>query len=97
MPSRDLEPGLRPQTPLSADFAAQQAQKQQGNNYHSSSLGKMINSNTVNKTSLHPGGVAYVYIIILDRYLSLILSPLQTPAGAHRYRGRASRSSSYRL
>ena len=59
MPSRDLDPMLRPQTPLSADFAAQQERKQQGNNYHSSSLSKMINPN-VNKTSLHPGGVAYV-------------------------------------
>ena len=68
MPSRDLDPvgrsqtprpqTPRPQSPLSADFAAQQVQKQQGNNYHSSSLGKMINPNSVNKTSLHPGGVA---------------------------------------
>ena len=59
MPSRDLDPTQRPRTPLAADFASQQELKQRGNNYHSSSLGKMINPNTVNKTSLHPGGVAY--------------------------------------
>ena len=57
MPSSVLENVLRPQTPLSKDFAAQQQQKQLGNNYHSSSLAKMINPNSVNKTSLHPGGV----------------------------------------
>lgn len=62
MPSRDLDPTIRPRTPLSSDYAAQQQQKQQGNNYHSSSLSTMINANTVNKTSLHPGGVAYVPI-----------------------------------
>lgn len=61
MPSGDQEPILRPRTPLSADYTAQLKQKQQGNNYHSSSLGKMINTDSVNKTSLHPGGVAYAY------------------------------------
>lgn len=60
MPSRELENIIRPQTPLSTDFAAQQRQKQLGNNYHSSSLARMINPNSVNKTSLHPGGVEYV-------------------------------------
>ena len=57
MPSIQVESIHRPQTPLSKDFAAQQRQKQLGNNYHSSSLAKMINPNSVNKTSLHPGGV----------------------------------------
>ena len=58
MPSRDLETGITPQSPLSTDFALQQIQKQQGNNYHSSSLSKMINPASVNRTSLHPTGVA---------------------------------------
>ena len=57
MPLKEFENIIRPQTPLSKDFAAQQQQKQLGNNYHSSSLAKMINPNSVNKTSLHPGGV----------------------------------------
>lgn len=57
MPSREAETIIRRQTPLSADFALQQRQKQLGNNFHSSSLAKMINPNSVNKTSLHPGGV----------------------------------------
>lgn len=61
MPSREPENLPRPQTPLSKDFAAQQRQKQLGNNYHSSSLAQMINPNSVNKTSLHPGGVESVY------------------------------------
>ncbi|KAL8952263.1 MAG: hypothetical protein Q9183_007398 [Haloplaca sp. 2 TL-2023] len=46
-----------PLAPLSADYHRQLAQKQQKNNYHSSSLGIMISQNSVNKTSLHPGGV----------------------------------------
>lgn len=50
---------LAPVRPLSADFARQQATKQIGNNYHSSSL-SMLMPYTVNKTSLHPGGVLYV-------------------------------------
>jgi len=66
MPSRDLEPTIRPQTPLSTDYAAQQQQKQLGNNYHSSSLGNMINPNSVNKTNLHPGGVVYVLTLLQD-------------------------------
>ena len=57
MPSRESFNVPRPQTPLSKDFAAQQQQKQLGNNYHSSSLAQMLNPNSVNKTSLHPGGV----------------------------------------
>ena len=57
MPLTTQDPVIRPRTPLSADFAAKLQQKQQGNNYHSSSLSKMINPNSVNKTSLHPGGV----------------------------------------
>lgn len=50
-------PPLRPASPgpLSADFARQAIEKQQKNNYHSSSL-KMV-TNSVNKTALHPGGV----------------------------------------
>ena len=56
MPTRDLD--QPPQSPLTG-FAAQQKQKQQGNNYHSSSLSTMINPASVNKTSLHPGGVEY--------------------------------------
>ncbi|MCJ1325086.1 Protein kinase C-like 1 [Thelotrema lepadinum] len=40
--------------PLSNDFARQQVAKQQKNNYHSSSLNTM----NVNKTLLHPQGVA---------------------------------------
>ena len=68
MPSRDNEPGLSPQSPLSTDFARQQKKKQQGNNYHSSSLsdapvGKMTNPSSVNRTSLHPTGVEYVLAI----------------------------------
>ena len=74
MPSIDGIPGPRPQTPLSADFAAQQAQKQQGNNYHSSSLSKMINPNSVNKTSLHPGGVAYDHSLGLISKISIDLT-----------------------
>lgn len=69
MPIRDLDPPIRPQTPLSADYAAQQQQKQQGNNFHSTSLSTMINPNSVNKTSLHPSGVAYV--LTLSRVLAL--------------------------
>lgn len=57
MPSKELENINRPRTPLATDFTAQQRQKQLGNNYHSSSLARMINPNSVNKTSLHPGGV----------------------------------------
>ena len=63
MPIRDLEQSV--QSPLT-DFAAQQKQKQQGDNYHSSSLGTMINPSSVNKTSLHPGGVEYVHTAIPD-------------------------------
>lgn len=57
MPSRESEGIPRPQTPLSKDFAAQQRHKPIGNNYHSSSLAKMVNPHSVNKTNLHPGGV----------------------------------------
>ena len=46
--------------PLSEDYRRQQIAKQSHNNYHSSSLGIMISNNSVNKTSLHPGGVEYV-------------------------------------
>lgn len=60
MPSRDLEQDITPQSPLATDFARQQRQKQQGNNFHSTSIATMINPNSVNKTSLHPGGVEYV-------------------------------------
>lgn len=54
MPAKDQ--GQSSQSPLSTDFTIQQKQKQHGNNYHSSSL-SMMNPATVNKTSLHPGGV----------------------------------------
>ena len=60
MPAKDQ--GQTSQSPLSTDFAIQQKQKQYGNNYHSSSLSKM-NAATVNKTSLHPGGVEYAQIL----------------------------------
>ncbi|KAI4103881.1 MAG: hypothetical protein LQ345_007309 [Seirophora villosa] len=46
-----------PLAPLSADYRRQLQRKQTGNNYHSSSLGIMISQSSVNKTSLHPGGV----------------------------------------
>ena len=64
MPSQlaDIHPSSQqpvPSGPLSADFARQQASKQVGNNYHSSSLSTMISQSSVNKTSLHPGGVQY--------------------------------------
>ncbi len=61
MSSRGLDPPLRPDSPLSADFKRQLKKKQEGNNYHSSSLTTpiMINPSNVNKTSLHPGGVEY--------------------------------------
>ena len=61
MPSIQSDVIHRPSTPLSKDFAAQQRQKQLGNNYHSSSLARMINPHSVNKTNLHPGGVECVY------------------------------------
>ena len=44
--------------PLESDYARQQHHKQLKNNYHSSSLAKMLPQN-VNRTSLHPGGVEY--------------------------------------
>ena len=56
MPAKDQE--QTSQSPLSSDFTIQQKQKQHGNNYHSSSL-SMMNTATVNKTNLHPGGVEY--------------------------------------
>lgn len=46
-----------PLAPLSADYRRRLQRKQTGNNYHSSSLGIMISQSSVNKTSLHPGGV----------------------------------------
>jgi hypothetical protein len=48
--ARPLSPGV------GEDFARQQVNKQQKNNFHSSSLKNM----SVNKTSLHPSGVLYV-------------------------------------
>lgn len=64
MPSKitEIDASAQPATlpPLSADFARQQAIKQEGNNYHSSSLRTMIPNSSVNKTNLHPGGVQYV-------------------------------------
>ena len=60
MPARELDPTIRPDSPLSADFKRQLKKKQEGSNYHSSSLTTiMINPSNVNKTSLHPGGVEY--------------------------------------
>lgn len=56
MPAKEQEQVS--QSPLSSDFTIQQKQKQHGNNYHSSSL-SMMNTATVNKTNLHPGGVEY--------------------------------------
>ncbi|KAL8657356.1 MAG: hypothetical protein Q9226_002005 [Calogaya cf. arnoldii] len=56
----DVETSSTPPTklsPLSADYRNQQIAKQAHNNYHSSSLTSMISTNSVNKTSLHPGGV----------------------------------------
>lgn len=48
------EPG-----PLYSDFFQQQVAKQRNNNYHSTSLNTMV-ATSVNRTSLHPGGVQYV-------------------------------------
>ncbi|PLB41230.1 phosphoenolpyruvate carboxykinase PCK1 [Aspergillus candidus] len=45
------EPG-----PLYSDFFQQQVAKQRNNNYHSTSLNTMV-ATSVNRTSLHPGGV----------------------------------------
>ncbi|KAF2092506.1 hypothetical protein NA57DRAFT_69719 [Rhizodiscina lignyota] len=55
-PVRTASPG-----PLQEDFARQQISKQQRSNFHSSSLTTSLsamNINSVNKTALHPGGVA---------------------------------------
>jgi phosphoenolpyruvate carboxykinase (ATP) len=47
---------------LAQDFARQQVSKQQRSNFHSSSISPVLNFNmvsqTVNKTNLHPSGVA---------------------------------------
>ena len=61
MPGPSIAPPDRPDTPLSVDFKRQLKKKQEGSNYHSSSLSNyiMINSSNVNKTNLHPGGVEY--------------------------------------
>lgn len=61
MSVQKLDLPVRPDSPLSADFKRQLQKKQEGSNYHSSSLGStiMINPANVNKTSLHPGGVEY--------------------------------------
>jgi hypothetical protein len=52
-PIRSISPG-----PLHTDFVRQQVQKQQSNNFHSTSL-RMINhiGQSVNRTALHPAGV----------------------------------------
>lgn len=76
MPSKvtEIDASAQPATlpPLSADFARQQAIKQEGNNYHSSSLRTMIPNSSVNKTNLHPGGVQYVqHPLILDPSISV--------------------------
>lgn len=42
--------------PLASDFSQQQVAKQRNNNYHSTSLRKMV-ATSVNRTALHPGGV----------------------------------------
>ncbi len=61
MSYRALDPLVRPDSPLSIDFKRQLKKRQEGNNYHSSSLNSiMINPSNVNKTNLHPGGVEYV-------------------------------------
>jgi phosphoenolpyruvate carboxykinase (ATP) len=48
--------------PLAQDFARQQVSKQQRSNFHSTSISPLLASNmvtnTVNKTNLHPSGVA---------------------------------------
>lgn len=50
--------------PLAQDFARQQVSKQQRSNFHSSSISPLISntmvSQSVNKTNLHPSGVACV-------------------------------------
>lgn len=58
-----IDPPFRPSSPgvLAQDFARQQIQKQQNNNFHSTSL-KMVAPQSVNKTALHPGGVEYVLL-----------------------------------
>lgn len=60
-PVRAYTPG--PPDPVLNDFLSEQVSKQQKNNFHSSSLTSgsiTMAANTVNKTALHPGGVAYV-------------------------------------
>jgi phosphoenolpyruvate carboxykinase (ATP) len=48
--------------PLAQDFARQQVSRQQRSNFHSTSLNPILTNNmvtnTVNKTNLHPSGVA---------------------------------------
>lgn len=52
--------------PFETDYARQQHRKQLKNNYHSSSLAMMFPQN-VNRTNLHPGGVEYASLQMLQR------------------------------
>ena len=54
--------------PLASDFSQQQVAKQRNNNYHSTSLRKMV-ATSVNRTALHPGGVQYVAFLPHCPYL----------------------------
>lgn len=51
--------------PLATDFTSQQIAKQRNNNYHSTSLRKMV-ATSVNRTALHPGGVQYVALYLFS-------------------------------
>lgn len=66
-PDRPASPG-----PLASDFFQQQVAKQRNNNYHSTSLRKMV-ATSVNRTALHPGGVQYVSLFYLPHCLQPIL------------------------
>lgn len=69
-------PALRAVTGTSNLFLKEQVQKQQHNNFHSSSLNKAVTtmvSQNVNKTALHPTGVQYVEELLLPLiYIDLV-------------------------
>lgn len=59
-----------------SDFARQLQAKQQHSNYHSSSLSTSLKdmvAASVNRTSLHPSGVQYVFSSVLPGELELVI------------------------
>lgn len=79
-PGRSASPG-----PLATDFLQQQVAKQRNNNYHSTSLRNMV-ATSVNRTALHPGGIQYVYLLLLPLNTSSSLTTLTTQARQRSYR-----------